>query len=71
MVLNIQTERQVWANSVDPDQTAPEGAVWSGSTLFAILPASLDAVLYDKTTRFKFKDDKSNFWVSKFYRNIV
>ena len=24
------------ANSVDPDQTAPEGAVWSGSTLFAI-----------------------------------
>ena len=26
-----------YANSVDPDQTAPEGAVWSGSTLFAIL----------------------------------
>ena len=23
-------------NSVDPDQTAHEGAVWSGSTLFAI-----------------------------------
>ena len=23
------------ANSVDPDQTAPEGAVWSGSVLFA------------------------------------
>ena len=23
------------ANSVDPDQTAPLGAVWSGSTLFA------------------------------------
>ena len=23
------------ANSVDPDQTAPRGAVWSGSTLFA------------------------------------
>ena len=22
------------ANSVDPDQTAPLGAVWSGSTLF-------------------------------------
>ena len=22
-------------NSVDPDQTAPIGAVWSGSTLFA------------------------------------
>ena len=24
------------ANSVDPEQTAPIGAVWSGSTLFAI-----------------------------------
>ena len=24
-----------FANSVDPDQTAPEGAVWSESTLFA------------------------------------
>ena len=25
-----------YANSVDPDQTAPEGAVWSRSPLFAI-----------------------------------
>ena len=25
-----------YANSVDPDQTAPEGAVWSVSTLFDI-----------------------------------
>ena len=25
-----------YANNADPDQTAPEGAVWSGSTLFAI-----------------------------------
>ena len=25
-----------YTNSVDPDQTAPEGAVWSGFTLFAI-----------------------------------
>ena len=24
------------ANSVDPDQTAPLGAVWSGSALFAL-----------------------------------
>ena len=23
------------ANSEDPDQTAPQGAVWSGSALFA------------------------------------
>ena len=30
------SEKMAYANSVDPDQTAPEGAVWSGSTLFAI-----------------------------------
>ena len=30
------SDRQAWANSVDPDQTAPRGAVGSGSTLFAI-----------------------------------
>ena len=29
-------DRQVWANSVDPDQTAPRGAVSSGSALLAI-----------------------------------
>ena len=31
------------ANSEDPDQTAPSGAVWSGSALFeyAILPETL------------------------------
>ena len=30
------SEKMTYANSADPDQTAPEGAVWSGSTLFAI-----------------------------------
>ena len=30
------SDRYAWANSADPDQTAPRGAVWSGSTLFAI-----------------------------------
>ena len=30
------SDRQVWANSADPDQTAPRGAVWSESSLFAI-----------------------------------
>ena len=32
----------MWANSVDSDQTAPIGAIWSGSTLFAILSILLD-----------------------------
>ena len=27
--------RNGMANSVDPDQTAPEGVIWSGSALFA------------------------------------
>ena len=31
----FQTYVCIQANSVDPDQTAPLGAVWSGSTLFA------------------------------------
>ena len=33
------SDRYVWPNIVDPDQTAPR-AVWSGSTLFAILSTS-------------------------------
>ena len=33
---NITNELSIEANSVDPEQTAPIGAVWSGSTLFAI-----------------------------------
>ena len=34
------------ANSVDPDQTAPSGAVWSGSTLFAYA-ILLDILVYE------------------------
>ena len=30
------SDKMAYANSADPDQTAPEGAVWWGSTLFAI-----------------------------------
>ena len=30
------SNKMAYANSADQDQTAPEGAVWSGSTLFAI-----------------------------------
>ena len=33
---NITDELSIEANRVDPEQTAPIGSVWSGSTLFAI-----------------------------------
>ena len=33
---NITDELSIEVNSVDPEQTAPIGAVWSGPTLFAI-----------------------------------
>ena len=35
-LLNITDKLSIEANKVDPEQTAPIGAVWSGSTLFAI-----------------------------------
>ena len=47
------SDRYAWANSTDPDQTAPRGAVWSGSTLFAIPPFRLhrlDTLLYGRAT---------------------
>ena len=34
---NIIEELSIGANSVDPEQTAPIGAVWSRSTLFVIV----------------------------------
>ena len=33
---NITDELSIEANRVDPEQTDPIGAVWSGFTLFAI-----------------------------------
>ena len=33
---NITDELSIEANSVNPEQTAPVGAVWSRSPLFAI-----------------------------------
>ena len=55
------------ANSVDPDQTAPIGAVCSGSTLFAtILNLSVfvlfDLFLYVPSTIFQLNRDGSS-WV--------
>ena len=36
-----------YANSADPDQTAPEGAVWSGSTLFAFPQSNFKKQLHN------------------------
>ena len=33
--IELPNDADGMANSVDPDQTAPLGAVWSGSALFA------------------------------------
>ena len=32
----LKFDKMIYTKSADPDQTAPDGAVWSGSTLFAI-----------------------------------
>ena len=39
------SEKMACANNAEPDQTAPEEAVWSGSTLFAI-PVWLGSSLF-------------------------
>ena len=49
------------ANSVDPDQTAPLGAVWSGSALFAqaCLSENLGSLRYIDMFNFQKKEKKS------------
>ena len=39
------SDSQVWANSVEPNQIDPRGAVWSGSALFAILSEPFGHIL--------------------------
>ena len=49
-----------YAYSADPDQIAPEGAVWSGSTLFAI-PMYFKNQLPEKQNLVK-KSMKQSVW---------
>ena len=53
----FQTYFCIQANSVDPDQTAPKGAVWSGSTLFAkwLLKSQADDKADGNTCDWRFK----------------
>ena len=62
---------RVWANSADPDQTAPRGAVWSGSTLFAIPSASfgLTTLWYSRIVQI-LEWLQQMFWVSEYLGNL-
>ena len=53
MSLNFVYQNDI-CNSADPDQTAPVGAVWSGSKLFAI-PLSILRFSFTKKAKFKQK----------------
>ena len=48
--------KMAYAKNADPDQTAPSGAVWSGSALFAILPS----ILRNNYVKSKIKAKKGN-----------
>ena len=53
------------ANSVDPDQTAPIGAVCSGSTLFAfILNSSVMLGNYLQQTNSEYNIFRCNFYMA-------
>ena len=56
------------ANSVDPDQTAPEGAIWSGSALFAHAILS-DTLVYKILEHLQYAISLVNwFFLEKFYK---
>ena len=57
LLQTFQTYFCIQANSVDPDQTAPRGAVWSGSTLFAkmTLKSQADDIADDNCCDWQFK----------------
>ena len=46
------SDRQVWANRADPDQTAPRG-LGSGSALFAIPSASFGCITLRQSSTFR------------------
>ena len=53
----FQTYYYIQANSVDPDQTSPKGAVWSGSTLLQkrLLKSQADDKAADNSCDWRFK----------------
>ena len=64
-------DRYAWANSAEPYQTAPRGAVWSGPTLFAILSASFGHItLWWSHIVQILKWLQQIFWVSEYLGNL-
>ena len=59
---------QVWANSEDPDQTAPTEAVWSGSTLFAIPSVFFGCISLRKRHLVQLLGDYSKFLCVRNFR---
>ena len=65
------SDRQVKANSADQDQTALRGAVWSGSTLFAIPSASFGCITLRKRHLVQLLGWlQQSFWVSEYLGNL-
>ena len=65
------SDRYAWTNSADPDQTAPRGAVWSGSALFAIPSASFGLIpLWQSHIVQILEWLQQIFWVSKYSGNL-
>ena len=57
------------ANRVDPDQTAPIGAVCSGSTLFASI-LNLSVTLGNYLQQTTFSDDQMHFFLGALRVNL-
>ena len=65
------SDRYAWANSADPDQTAPRGAVWSGSTLFAILSALFGLITLWKSHIVQIRVITTNFLGVRIFRKFT
>ena len=59
------------ANSVDPDQTAPSGAVWSGPTQFAYVILSDTLVFKILGLTSNIAPDKANFLTEKYWYSFL
>ena len=53
------SDKMAYANSADPDQSASEGAVWSGSTVF-VIQLSINKFLLQKNRK-KFEESVQAF----------